>query len=155
MSTKPSRTIWIWVLIAGALILGILNLIDAARFMGQSILGLARLQFGGFNWLGALLAFILALIWLSVARQLYNLDPRGWVFVAAIANIWLQMPALTLTVSTLAVLIFSAFILYDLQRVVNGGETNYVTATLSVYLSIYNVFSNLLMLLGVLGGERD
>ncbi len=77
------------------------------------------------------------------------------VFVAAIANIWLQMPALTLTISTLAVLIFSAFILYDLQRVVNGGETNYVTATLSVYLSIYNVFANLLMLLGVLGGERD
>ncbi|MBN9461923.1 MAG: Bax inhibitor-1/YccA family protein [Burkholderiales bacterium] len=77
------------------------------------------------------------------------------VFVAAIANIWLQMPALTLTVSTLAVLIFSAFILYDLQRVVNGGETNYVTATLSVYLSLYNVFANLLMLLGVLGGERD
>jgi len=77
------------------------------------------------------------------------------VFVAAIANIWLQMPALALTVSTLAVLIFSAFILYDLQRVVNGGETNYITATLSVYLSIYNVFSNLLMLLGVLGGERD
>ncbi len=77
------------------------------------------------------------------------------VFVAAIANIWLQMPALTLTVSTLAVLIFSAFILYDLQRVVNGGETNYVTATLAVYLSIYNVFSNLLVLLGVLGGDRD
>ncbi|GMV03444.1 MAG: hypothetical protein AMXMBFR52_30990 [Burkholderiales bacterium] len=77
------------------------------------------------------------------------------VFVAAIANLWLQMPALTLTISTLAVLIFSAFILYDLQRVVNGGETNYVTATLSVYLSIYNVFANLLMLLGVLGGERD
>ena len=77
------------------------------------------------------------------------------VFVAAIANIWLQMPALTLTISTLAVLIFSAFILYDLQRVVNGGETNYVTATLSVYLSVYNVFSNLLMLLGVIGGDRD
>lgn len=79
----------------------------------------------------------------------------GVVFVAAIANIWLQMPALTLTVSTLAVLIFSAFILYDLQRVVNGGETNYVTATLAVYLSVYNVFANLLMLLGVLGGDRD
>lgn len=77
------------------------------------------------------------------------------VFVAAIANIWLQMPALTLTVSTLAVLIFSAFILYDLQRVVNGGETNYVTATLSVYLSVYNVFSNLLMLLGIFGGDRE
>ena len=77
------------------------------------------------------------------------------IFVAAIANIWLQMPALTLTISALAVLIFSAFILVDLQRVVNGGETNYVTATLSVYLSVYNVFSNLLMLLGVIGGERD
>jgi len=77
------------------------------------------------------------------------------IFVAAIANIWLQMPALMLTISALAVLIFSAFILVDLQRVVNGGETNYVTATLSVYLSVYNVFSNLLALLGILGGDRD
>src|SRR5690606_8291177 len=77
------------------------------------------------------------------------------VFVAAIANIWLQMPALMLTVSTLAVLIFSAFILYDLQRVVNGGETNYVTATLSVYLSVYNVCAHVLLLLGMLGGERE
>ena len=77
------------------------------------------------------------------------------IFVAAIANIWLQMPALTLTISALAVLIFSAFILVDLQRVVNGGETNYVTATLAVYLSVYNVFSNLLALLGIFGGDRD
>ena len=77
------------------------------------------------------------------------------IFVAAIANIWLQMPALMLTISALAVLIFSAFILVDLQRVVNGGETNYVTATLSVYLSVYNVFSNLLALLGIFGGDRD
>jgi modulator of FtsH protease len=77
------------------------------------------------------------------------------IFVAAIANIFLQMPALTLTISTLAVLIFSAFILVDLQRVVNGGETNYVTATLSVYLSVYNVFSNLLAILGIVGGDRD
>ena len=77
------------------------------------------------------------------------------IFVAAIANIWLQMPALMLTVSVLAILIFSAFILVDLQRVVTGGETNYVTATLSVYLSVYNVFSNLLALLGIFGGDRD
>ena len=77
------------------------------------------------------------------------------IFVAAIANIWLQMPALTLTISALAVLIFSAFILVDLQRVVNGGETNYVTATLAVYLSVYNVFSTLLALLGIFGGARD
>lgn len=77
------------------------------------------------------------------------------IFAAAIANIWLQMPALTLTVSALAILIFSAFILVDLQRVVQGGETNYVTATLGVYLSVYNVFANLLMMLGIFGGDRD
>jgi len=77
------------------------------------------------------------------------------IFVAAIANIWLQMPALMLTISTLAILIFSAFILVDLQRVVNGGETNYVIATLSVYISVYNVFSNLLALLGIFGGNND
>lgn len=77
------------------------------------------------------------------------------ILVAAIANIWLQMPALMLTISTLAVLIFSAFILVDLQRVINGGETNYVTATLGIYLSVYNVFSNLLAILGIVGGDRD
>lgn len=77
------------------------------------------------------------------------------IFVAAIANIWLQMPALMLTISTLAILIFSAFILVDLQRVVNGGETNYVTATLGVYISVYNVFTNLLALLGIFGGNND
>ncbi|HEY5634391.1 MAG TPA: Bax inhibitor-1/YccA family protein [Burkholderiaceae bacterium] len=77
------------------------------------------------------------------------------IFVAAIANIWLQMPALMLTISALAILIFSAFILVDLQRVVNGGETNYVTATLGVYISVYNVFTNLLALLGIFGGNND
>jgi modulator of FtsH protease len=74
---------------------------------------------------------------------------------AALANIWLQMPALMLTISVLAICIFSALILVDLQRVVRGGETNYVTATLSVYLSVYNVFSNLLAMLGIFGGDRD
>ncbi|HZH08498.1 MAG TPA: Bax inhibitor-1/YccA family protein [Lautropia sp.] len=77
------------------------------------------------------------------------------IFLAAIANIWLQMPALMLTISSLAVVIFSLFILYDLQRVVNGGETNYITATLSIYISVYNVFSNLLAILGIVGGNND
>jgi FtsH-binding integral membrane protein len=57
------------------------------------------------------------------------------------------MPALMLTLSLLAVVVFSLFLLYDLQRIVNGGETNYISATLSVYLSVYNIFSNLLVLL--------
>jgi modulator of FtsH protease len=53
------------------------------------------------------------------------------------------------------VAIFSAFILVDVQRIINGGETNYITATLAIYLNIYNVFVYLLALLGILGGERD
>ena len=77
------------------------------------------------------------------------------ILLAALANIFLQMPALMLTVSVLAVVIFSAFMLVDLQRVINGGETNYVSATLAIYLDVYNVFANLLMLLGIFGGDRD
>jgi modulator of FtsH protease len=77
------------------------------------------------------------------------------VIVAGLANIWLQLPALMLALSVIVIGIMSAFILIDVQRVLNGGETNYVTATLSIYLSIYNIFSNLLSLLGIFGGERD
>lgn len=77
------------------------------------------------------------------------------IFLAAIANIWLKIPALMLTISALAIVIFSLFILFDLNRIVNGGETNYITATLSVYISVYNVFSNLLSLLGIFGGSSN
>ena len=78
------------------------------------------------------------------------------LIAASVANIWLQMPALMLTISLLAVVIFSVFLLVDLQRIVNGGETNYISATLSVYLSIYNIFSNLLVILmSLFGGSRE
>jgi modulator of FtsH protease len=77
------------------------------------------------------------------------------LIVASLANIWLQMPALMLTLMVLAIAIFSAFILVDVQRVVNGGETNYVMATLAIYLNIYNIFTNLLALFGIMGGDRD
>lgn len=70
------------------------------------------------------------------------------IIVAAIANIFLGIPALAMTISVLAMVIFSALILVDLQRIVQGGETNYISATLSVYLSIYNVFVSLLSILG-------
>ena len=76
------------------------------------------------------------------------------LLVASVANIFLQSSALMITVSVLAIGIFSAFILYDLKRVQDGEETNYITATLGVYLSLYNVFQSLLMLLGIFGGER-
>jgi len=75
------------------------------------------------------------------------------VLVAGIANIWLQSAALMITLSVLVIGIFSAFIIYDLQRVKNGQETNYITATLGVYLSLYNVFSALLSIFGLTSRE--
>jgi len=77
------------------------------------------------------------------------------VLLAALANVFFQIPALSLTISAVAVLIFSAYILYDISRIVNGGEDNYISATLMVYLDIYNVFVSLLNLLMAFGGERD
>jgi modulator of FtsH protease len=77
------------------------------------------------------------------------------VLIAAVANIFLQSSALMITLSVLVIGISSAFILYDLKRVQNGEETNYISATLGVYISLYNIFSNLLALLGIFGGERD
>jgi modulator of FtsH protease len=77
------------------------------------------------------------------------------IVVAAIANVFLQIPALMLTISVLAIAIFSAFMLYDVNRVVTGGETNYISATLAIYLDLYNVFQSLLAILGIFGGERD
>ena len=75
------------------------------------------------------------------------------ILVVGIANVFIQSGALMMTLSVLAVLVFSAFILVDLKRVRDGEETNYVTATLGVYLSLYNVFQSLLAMFGILGGE--
>lgn len=77
------------------------------------------------------------------------------LLVAMLANMWLQIPALALTISTLVIVVFSLFLLYDLQRIIRGGETNYVMATTGVYLSLFNIFANLLHLLMALAGERD
>jgi len=75
------------------------------------------------------------------------------VLVASIANIWLQSATLMITLSVLVIGIFSAFIIYDLQRVKNGLESNYISATLNVYLSLYNVFSALLSIFGLTSRE--
>lgn len=75
--------------------------------------------------------------------------------LASVANIFFMIPALSLTISAVVVLIFSAYILYDISRIVNGGEDNYITATLAVYLDVYNVFVSLLNLLMAFAGDRD
>ena len=77
------------------------------------------------------------------------------LIVASLANLFFQVPAMSLTISAIAVLLFSAFILFDVSRIVNGGETNYVMATLGIYLSIYNLFSSLLHLLLAFTGNNE
>ena len=77
------------------------------------------------------------------------------ILVAGLINFFVQSSAMFLTLSVLAIGLFSAFMLYDVKRIIDGGETNYITATLALYLDIYNVFQSLLSLLGVFGGSDD
>jgi modulator of FtsH protease len=118
--------------------------------------GLVMMAFAG----TATIFFGMAALSSIIKRDLSTMGK--WLFigavmlmVAGIANLFLQSGALMITMSVLAIGIFSAFVLHDLKRVQDGLETNYVIATLGVYLSLYNVFQNLLMLLGIFGGERD
>jgi len=75
------------------------------------------------------------------------------IVVASIANIFFSVPAVSLAISAAAVFIMSGLILFDTSRIIHGGETNYIRATVSLYLNIYNLFIHLLALLGVMGGD--
>lgn len=114
------------------------------------------IAFGG----TALVFSTMAMLSTTIKRDLSGI--QKWLFtgalvilVAALANIFLQIPALMLAGSVLAIVIFSGFMLVDIQRVVNGGETNYISATLAIYLDLYNIFTNLLAILGIFGSNRD
>jgi len=131
-----------------------------SRLVG-SVLGLANgagLIMTAFAGTGAVFLGMATLS--SVIKR--DLSSMGkWLFigailllVAGIANFFIQSSALMITLAVLAIGIFSAFILHDLKRVKDGYETNYISATLGVYLSLYNVFQSLLMLLGI-GGSRE
>jgi modulator of FtsH protease len=132
-----------------------------ARMVG-AVLGLANgagLIMMAFAGTGAI---FLGMATLSSAIK-RDLSAMGkWLFigavmllVAGIANVFLQSSALMITVAVLAIGIFSAFILYDLKRIQDGLETNYITATLGVYLSLYNVFQSLLALFGLTGSREE
>ncbi len=75
------------------------------------------------------------------------------VLVASLANIFFQIPALSLAISAAVIMVMSGLILFDTSRIINGGERNYIRATVSLYLSVYNIFVHLLSLLGVLGND--
>jgi len=77
------------------------------------------------------------------------------LILASLVNLFFQVPAASLAISAIAVFIFSGFILYDVNRIVRGGETNYIMATLALYMNIYNLFVNLLHILLALMGNRD
>ena len=75
------------------------------------------------------------------------------VLIAIVANLFFQIPALSLAISAGVIMIMSGLILFDTSRIINGGERNYIRATVGLYLNIYNIFVHLLSLLGVLGGD--
>lgn len=120
---------------------------------GASLIGLA---FGGTAAVFATMATLAG----TIKR---DLAPMGkflfigviMLLVAMFANIFLQIPGLMIALSMIAIAIFSALMLYDINRIITGGETNYITATLAIYLDIYNVFIHLLALLGISSGSND
>jgi len=75
------------------------------------------------------------------------------VLLAALANIFLQIPAMSLMISAVVIMIMSGFILYDTSRIIHGGETNYVLATIGLYMTIFNIFISLLQILGIMGND--
>ena len=104
--------------------------------------------------------FVMATLATTIKRDLSGMNK--WLFVGAIGlliggivNVFVGSPVGMMVLSTLAIIIFSAYMLHDLKQIVDGGETNYITATLMVYMDLFNIFQSLLALLGIMGGERD
>jgi modulator of FtsH protease len=149
--------------------IGVILLLGFTFFMGLMLSRILQVAIGFSNG-GTLIAmaaggtgaifFSLATVASTTKRDFSNIGKFLFVgmilmLVAAVANIFFQIPALALAISAIAIVIFSGYILYDINRIVRGGETNYISATLSVYLSIYNIFVSLLQLLMSLSGQRD
>ena len=148
---------------------GVVLLLAFTFFMGlmlsrmlAAILGfsngssLIMTAFGG----TAAVFFAMASLASVIKRDLTNMGKLLFVgaillLVVGVINIFVQSSALMITLSVIAIGLFSAFMLYDIKRVIDGGETNYVTATLAIYLDVYNVFQSMLALLGIFGGERE
>ena len=104
--------------------------------------------------------FLMASLSTVIKRDLSGMGK--WLFVGAIVlmvgsiiNVFVGSSAGMMAISMLAIGIFSAYMLYDIKQIIDGGETNYISATLALYMDIMNVFQGLLALLGIMGGERD
>ena len=104
--------------------------------------------------------FVMAMLATVIKRDLSGMGKFLFVgalvlMLGAIINVFVGSTAGMMAISMAAIGIFSAYMLYDLKQIIDGGETNYISATLSLYLDIFNVFQSLLALLGIMGGERD
>jgi modulator of FtsH protease len=104
--------------------------------------------------------FVMASLATVIKRDLSGMGK--WLFVGALAvlvggviNVFVGSTVGMMVISVLAIGVFSAYMLYDIKQILDGGETNYISATLALYLDIFNVFQSLLALLGIMGGERD
>jgi modulator of FtsH protease len=120
----------------GGQLVGLAGGMTAAIFFAMA--GLATVTKRDFSFLGKFLFVGLVIL-----------------IVASLANLFFQVPALSLTISAVAVLIFSLYLLYDVSNIVRGGETNYITATLNLFLDVYNIFISLLNILLAFSGQRD
>lgn len=104
--------------------------------------------------------FVMASLATVIKRDISGMGK--WLFVGALVlmvgaviNVFVGSTAGMMAISMLAIGIFSAYMLYDIKQIIDGGETNYISATLALYLDLFNVFQSLLALLGIMGGERD
>jgi FtsH-binding integral membrane protein len=136
-------------------------------FMGAWLSTLLTAALGLSNGAGLIAMAAIGTVAITWACSLYAITTTqdfsafgGYLFgsvigliVISLLNIWLQLPLLSLIIAALALLIFSAFLVFDVQRIVSGGETNYVMATVSIYLNVFNIFTSLLQILMELFGE--
>ena len=148
---------------------GVPILLGFTFFMGLMLAGLIERTLGFKNGPSLIMTafggtagvfFVMASLASVIKRDLSGMGK--WLFVGAIVlmigsiiGILVGSSAAMIAVSVAAIGIFSAYMLYDLKQIIDGGETNYISATLSLYLDIFNVFQSLLALLGIFGGEKD
>ncbi len=149
--------------------MGILVLLAFTFFMGLMLSRLIAMVLGFKNGTelvmtafgGTAGVFLLMASLASVVKR--DLSGMGkWLFVGAIVlivgsiiNLFVGSTAGMMAISMLAIGIFSAYMLYDIKQIIDGGETNYISATMALYMDLINVFQSLLMLLGLMGGEKD
>jgi len=157
IQAKRNSPVGVWLLLAFTFVMG-LTMSNALQHTlkfsnGGSLIAMAA---GG----TALIFFGMATLATTIKRDLSGLG--NFLFIgcllliaASLANMFFHIPALHLTIAVIGCGLFSVWLMFDINRVVTGGETNYVSATLAIYLDLVNIFMNLLQILGIFGGDRE